>query len=314
MIYAPIIIPTLNRFEHFKNCLESLSKCTHAEFTEVFIGLDYPPSEKYFEGYNLIKDYLTKIGNLRFKKINVYKREKNYGPGPNFKDLKRIVFEKYDRVIATEDDNVFSPCFLDYMNKSLEKYFDDPTIASVCGFNKQQHYVHSHTTYLSRVSSAWGIGLWKHKEVKIQTSLSDKEILKCEIFNWRRAIYYYLHNPFTLIIASSMLRKDHLLGDVCRTIINHKNGWYQLRPCISLVRNMGYDGSGVHGGNVIFANLPINESLEFFDDKLLPSTSYISKRIEYVDGFSLKLFNRIIQILFLVPFLYICNKSSYNNR
>lgn len=311
MIYAPIIIPTLNRYNHFRACLESLSKCTHAEFTEVYVGLDFPPSEKYVEGYNLINDYLSKIGNLRFKKINVYKRDRNFGPTLNFIELKKIVYERYDRAICTEDDNIFSPCFLDYMNKSLEKYHNDPTISSVCGFNKLQHYDYSHSTYFSRVSCAWGIGLWKHKEVKIKSVIFDRSFFIHEIFNWHRAAYYYIHNPFTLIVASSMLRKNHLLGDVCRTILNHKNHWYQLRPCVSLVKNMGYDGSGVHGGSIIFANLPINESLEFHDDKLLPRTSFLSKRIEYVDGFSLKLINRIIQILFVVPYLYISNRLAF---
>lgn len=40
--FAPVIIPTLCRYEHFKECLESLSRCTWAEKTEVYIGLDYP--------------------------------------------------------------------------------------------------------------------------------------------------------------------------------------------------------------------------------------------------------------------------------
>ena len=33
---APILIPTLNRYEHLRKCLESLSLCTLADLTEVF--------------------------------------------------------------------------------------------------------------------------------------------------------------------------------------------------------------------------------------------------------------------------------------
>lgn len=46
----PILIPTLDRYEHFKKCIESLAKNTHANKTELVIGLDYPPSEKYMDG------------------------------------------------------------------------------------------------------------------------------------------------------------------------------------------------------------------------------------------------------------------------
>lgn len=51
MNYAPVIIPTLNRYDHFIKCLESLEKCSGAEYTEVFVALDFPPSNKYIEGW-----------------------------------------------------------------------------------------------------------------------------------------------------------------------------------------------------------------------------------------------------------------------
>lgn len=31
--YAPVIIPTLCRYEKFRNCIETLSKCTGADKT-----------------------------------------------------------------------------------------------------------------------------------------------------------------------------------------------------------------------------------------------------------------------------------------
>ena len=74
MIYAPVIIPTLNRYEHLKNCLESLSKCSGAENTEVYIGLDYPSRSEHLSGYKKIRDYLDNCGDLGFKKLTVIKR------------------------------------------------------------------------------------------------------------------------------------------------------------------------------------------------------------------------------------------------
>ena len=51
MNYAPIIIPTLNRNDHFIKSLESLEKCSGAENTEVFVALDFHPSGKYIDGW-----------------------------------------------------------------------------------------------------------------------------------------------------------------------------------------------------------------------------------------------------------------------
>ena len=58
MTYAPIIIPTLNRIEHLTRCIESLRKNRLADKTDLYIALDYPPSQKYEEGYEKVKAYL----------------------------------------------------------------------------------------------------------------------------------------------------------------------------------------------------------------------------------------------------------------
>ena len=61
MVYAPIYIPTLCRSEHFQKCIESLKTNTWARYTDVYIALDYPPSEKYRAGYEKICSYLVLI-------------------------------------------------------------------------------------------------------------------------------------------------------------------------------------------------------------------------------------------------------------
>ena len=58
MKYAPVIIPTLCRYEHFVRCVESLKKNTWAKYTDIYIGLDYPKKDSHREGYLKIKEYL----------------------------------------------------------------------------------------------------------------------------------------------------------------------------------------------------------------------------------------------------------------
>ena len=58
------------------------------------------------------------------KKIVVFEREYNYGvkgENNNISALIKYVSTYYDRWIFSEDDNVFSPNFLVYINKGLEK-------------------------------------------------------------------------------------------------------------------------------------------------------------------------------------------------
>ena len=56
-MYAPVIIPTLNRHEHLIRCINSLKRNPLAKETELYISLDYPPAEKYVDGYLKIKKY-----------------------------------------------------------------------------------------------------------------------------------------------------------------------------------------------------------------------------------------------------------------
>ena len=102
--FAPVSIPTLCRFEHFKRCIESLSRCTWAEYTDVYVALDYPAKESHWEGYKKIKAYLDTCGNMTFKSLNVVIREKNYGIGSqgNMATLNKGIRQKYDRYIITD--------------------------------------------------------------------------------------------------------------------------------------------------------------------------------------------------------------------
>ena len=58
MTYYPIIIPTLNRYEKLKACIDSLTQSEEAKYTELVIGLDYPPADKYIDGWKKIYEYI----------------------------------------------------------------------------------------------------------------------------------------------------------------------------------------------------------------------------------------------------------------
>src|SRR5574344_1403880 len=169
MKYSPVAIPTLCRYEHLIKCIESLSKCTGADQTDVFVALDYPAIEAHWEGYNKINAYLKNCGNLGFKKLHIIKRKTNIGIGKgkisNLKLLVDDIFKTSDRVIISEDDNVFSPNFLEYVDKGLDLFENDKTVLSINGyshsypfkFNGNNHFRHN-TDF-----SAWGYGIWKDR-------------------------------------------------------------------------------------------------------------------------------------------------------
>lgn len=243
--YAPVTVTVLDRYEHFKRCVESLSRCTHADKTELVIGLDYPPSEKYVEGWKKICDYVPTI--IGFKKVTVFKREENYGICRNTSEIREYAFARYDQIITTEDDNEFSPCFLDYMNKALEKYKDDERVFCITGYvqPKYSHIDDERVLFMSS-GNAWGMGIWKKKEEQYKDSMNS--VFGDILFSLKNTYKVFREMPFRIAGAINCYEHGYDYGDYKRGCICSLNGIYQLAPAHSLVRNWGQDGSGLHSG------------------------------------------------------------------
>jgi len=241
--FAPVLIPTLNRYVHLRRCVESLSRCTHADKTDLYIALDYPANDSHWEGYNKIKDYLNEISV--FKSVNIIKRDKNFGAIQNFRNAREQIFQTCDRIILSEDDNEFSPNFLDYINKGLDKFENDPRVIAICGFSYPieipKNYNYNH--YFSKAFSAWGYGIWKSKYNDIDWSINNiKKFLKNPFNIWK--IKYV---PYDLLFGLfHIIKTGKITGDRIFAFNNFIHNTYSVFPTISKVKNCGHDGSGIH--------------------------------------------------------------------
>ncbi len=245
MKYFPVIIPTLNRYTHLRNCVESLARCTHAEETELVIGLDYPPHEKYKEGYQQIKSYIPTITG--FKKVTFFEHKENLGPNGNWAFLANYCKTNYGAYIATEDDNIFAPAFLDYINQALELFWDDERVVTVSGYNCEDAYDQGeYASYLSKDNCSWGAGYWAHKENKYIKTLNDISYFKNVVYSRKKGRQIIDIYPALYSMLYYMVQQKAHWGDVMLTTMNILEGTYQLRPALSLVRNCGYDGSGIN--------------------------------------------------------------------
>lgn len=245
MIVYPVIIATLCRYEHFRKCVESLSKCILADQTELVIGLDYPLSESHRLGYDKIVSYIDNISG--FKKVTILKTDMNLGASKNFKRLYEYAYSKYDAVIMTEDDNIFSPCFLEFMNKALNEYKNEDKILSVSGYTALTYYNRSkNRLILTYDVSAWGTGYWKYKSDVYFNQSQSYYISIAATF--KSMLKIYMVYPRLLSMLLYMLKNNLRWGDTEKATYNIINNFFQLRPAISLVRNIGQDASGLHSG------------------------------------------------------------------
>ena len=305
--FAPVIIPTLNRYEHLLNCLDSLRQNSLATETDLYISVDFPPSSKYEEGYLKIKEYLNSTKITGFKSVNIFFQDKNLGPIKNPEFLISKIEKDYDYFIFSEDDNIFSKNFLEYMNYYLNKYKDDKNYFCVCGhsipirWNNPEPSVHKNITILS----AYGYGLWVEKEKELY-DFSLKDLQNC-MRNFKKSYSLFCSSKKMFCDAINTARGNHYIMldenknlvyiDTTRAIYTKLTHKYVIMPTVSKVRNMGYDGSGVNCAeeknvttsstniyNYDFSMQPIDEA-EHFDGTKYEVSEISKKEYQLINKF-----------------------------
>lgn len=250
---APILITTLDRHVHFIRLIESLKQNTWAKYTAVYVALDYPPSNKYIDGYNRICKYLE--GDFHeFLEFNVIKREHNYGSTRNMDELRELVIKRYDRFIRTDDDAEFSPNFLEYINNCLEKYEYDDDVIAVTGYSYPIKWKTSELATVFKenfICPMWGTGFWTKKYRKIEELIVKDNVLQV---NAKEIIHNGILKKMTDVCRQEFvdlcLSPDYnitlasQMTDISLRMYMAIYDKYVVAPTITKVRNWGFDGTG----------------------------------------------------------------------
>lgn len=252
---VPVLIITLCRYEHLLRCITSLQNNGYAKETDLYIGLDYPAKEAHWPGYKKIEKYLES-GVGGFKNVYVIKHKKNLGPTENYTTVREVVYRDHDSYIYTEDDNVFSPNYLEYMNKCMEHFRDDEKVMAVSGYMYpiDMGNINGNVLRISTYFSAFGFGIYRkwsenldrainmqtfHKmyhNVKMMKKL--KKASPNQYCNFVKGMVEYIPD----LICDGKIRSV----DLAWGLYDFFYGYDMIFPVISKVRNNGYDGSGVN--------------------------------------------------------------------
>lgn len=282
------MITTLDRYNHFTHCVESLRKNTRSKEIKLVIALDYPLYEKHWEGYKKICEYLTQ-DFMEFHSVEIIKRQANFGAGKNFREAREYLFEKYDKIICSEDDNIFSPNFVDYILKGFEQYADCEEVFAVCGYSYPVYWGEDSNTIVmsSTLYSAWGYGIWRDRYQQYYSEYNGRYIWKLAR-NRKRVMELRKKNKnlFFYLISDIGEEKIHK-GDSGISIYIADKNYRCILPKKSLVRNMGFDGSGIHCHEKTkynYSEQVIDDSLEF-EYKYEDNTNE-EKNMKILDKFS----------------------------
>ncbi|MCQ2441180.1 MAG: hypothetical protein MJ076_04725 [Clostridia bacterium] len=283
---AAVIITTLNRYKHLSCLIESLTRCSEAENTDIYIGLDYPPTDSYCEGYNKVLKYLENGDFSIFHSFNVLKRSSNYGYFKNINDLKHHVMKTHNTFITMQDDIEVSINFLTYINSALAYYKNDESVIAVSGYSYPLNWVKSDSSNALKtnfVAAEWGIGYWKNKYLKFEKAIQDGYLYQNFISAYKNGKLNYMTDACIIDYANSILNlyyNNSLFNKICditlRAYISITDR-FVIMPALSHVINHGFDGSGIFcfkqqiskadeekfADNYDYDNQPIDNSVDY---------------------------------------------------
>ncbi len=245
MQLAPIVIFTYNRPWHTQQVLDSLALNEEAKDSLLYIycdGAKDNAEEKIVKEINQVR-LIAKSEN-RFKQVIVKEQTKNKGLANSIIDGVTEIVNKYGSIIVLEDDIIVSNYFLKFMNEALLKYESEETVISISAYIYPIKNLP--TQFFIKGADCWGWATWKRgwdifecDGKKLLNHLERKKLTYSFDFNGSY--------PYTQMLKNQINGKNNswAIRWNASAFLNNK---LTLYPNISLVENIGFDGSGTHSG------------------------------------------------------------------
>ena len=274
--FAPLLVSVYTRLQYLRQCIDSLLANRESIDTDLYVVSDAANSAADSEKVRLVREFVSRIDG--FRSVTLMARERNLGSFESVTSAIDSVLAKHGRVIFLEDDNVVSRNFLRFLNDCLDFYKDDPSIFAVCGYNypvrmpKLYHF----DVYKWQGFSAWGVGLWREKWMKISWGYEGlEEILadKSKVRTINSVAGHYLPR---------FVRRRDLGEQIGDSIISYNillRNQYSIFPVVSKVRNIGHDGTGEHCG---FSDIYVKQALDTGGDYTLVKGIGTDERVNRV--------------------------------
>jgi hypothetical protein len=242
MAYAPIALFVYNRPMHTRHTVTALQKSKIADKSDLFVFSDAPKRPEAESAVKQVRDYIGTIGG--FKSVTILEQEENKGLARSISDGVTQLCEQRDRVIVLEDDLATSPYFLDYMNDGLHRYENEDRVMQIAGYMFPVKLRISEDALFLPFISSWGWATWgrawrhfNRREDVFEQILGDAKTKKKFDLNGR---YKY-----SRILRAQQRNAVDSWAIFWYVSVFLRNG-LSLFPSKTLVRNLGFDGTGVN--------------------------------------------------------------------
>ncbi|MFN4762869.1 FkbM family methyltransferase [Gillisia sp. Q332] len=241
---APIILFVYNRPWHTEETLEALMNNELANQSTLYIYCDGPKADASEEYLNKIKEVRNLIRKKNWcKEVVIIERDSNLGLANSVIKGVSEVIERHGKVIVLEDDILTGKYFLKFMNDGLEIYENDELVYGVSGYCFPHSKKNQEKTYFLPIMSSWGYGTWKNRWNKI--NFSGEELLNEVVSEKLVNQLDFGEIQFYRMLQDQVSGKNDSWAVRFYVSMYLNNGVF-LYPNSALLKNIGFDGSGVH--------------------------------------------------------------------
>jgi hypothetical protein len=250
----PIGLFAYNRLSHTMRTIEALQKNYGACESILYIFSDGPRNDVDVKEVAEVRNYIKRVTG--FADVIIIEREQNLGLSRSLTGGIGDVLDSHDSIIVLEDDLVTSPYFLQFMKDALTYYEYEEQVVAVHGYTFPLR-IQLPETFFLRSTGCWGWGTWKRGWAIFEP---DGRKLMEQLQNSHLTTRFDMNGayPYTRML------EGQVRGEVDSWAIR----WYasaflsdklNLYPGVSLVRNIGHDGSGEHSYNSSFYDVCLSD-------------------------------------------------------
>lgn len=277
--FAPVVLFVYARPEHTKKTILALLENDLAKKTDLIIYSDYAKTDRDKPNVDAVRCIINEI--VGFNSVKVIHRKSNFGLAANIIDGVSKICSEYGKAIILEDDIVVDKSFLSFMNDALLKYKDNKNVWHIAGWNYPINSNDiSEDAYFWNVMNCWGWATWedcwdkfeKNPE-KLKKTWSTDKIHKFNLDG--------IEN-FWAQVEGNLEGKMNTWAVFWYATIFENEGLC-LNPTVSLVKNIGIDGSGencsFNGKDYISSEKPKEKIL--LPDNVLLNKKAVDKNKEF---------------------------------
>jgi len=273
---APIVLFVHKRPVHARRVLESLLRqplAAQSPLTVYCDGARDPAEER------AVREARAVVRSLAPAQARIVERERNLGLAASIIGGVSETIEAHGEAIVLEDDLELGPCALEYFNAALERYRGEERAMHVSGYMYPVRAALPES-FFYREATCWGWATWarawRHFEPdarKIRDAVCSRGATRDFDVDGSAEFSIMLDRQIAGTIDSWAIRWYGSLW---------LHGGLALHPGKSLMRNTGFDGSGVHSGSsrawdVELATAPVKR----FPDRVEEDAAVLPAMVAY---------------------------------